>query len=146
MSVATHNRTLSKTEYINKIRELNVSVGRIVMNKPKKYRQNYGDAIIKSAIEALKFAQTANAIFVKHDMPKSDIALRRTMLIRAKGAVMNVSTISQIFLDLCMSADGENKTKIMKQDKYIGNITHDIIKMLSGVIKSDESYHNGQGL
>ena len=108
MSVATHNRTLSKTEYINKIRELNVSVGRIVMNKPKKYRQNYGDAIIKSAIEALKFAQTANSVYVKHDMPISDIALRRTMLIRAKGAVMNVSTISQIFLDLCMSAGGDN--------------------------------------
>ena len=78
------------------------------MNKPKKYRQNYGDAIIKSAIEALKFAQTANSVYVKHDMPRSDIALRRTMLIRAKGAVMNVSTISQIFLDLCMSAGGDN--------------------------------------
>ena len=75
MSVATYNRTQSKTEYINKIRELNVGIGRIVMNKPKKYRQNYGDAIIKSAIEALKFAQTANDVFVKKGMPASDKAL-----------------------------------------------------------------------
>lgn len=138
MSVATYNRSLSKTEYVNAIRELNVNIARIVMNKPKKYRQNYGDAIIKSALEALKFAQTANDVFVKNGMPVSDKALRRTMLIKAKGAIDNVGTASEIFLDLCKSQDGEDKAKILKQEQYIGGATFDIKRLLTAVIKSDE--------
>ena len=59
MSVPTWERNESKTEYLNMLYELNVNLGKIIMNKPKKYRENYGDHIIKTALESLKYAQTA---------------------------------------------------------------------------------------
>ena len=137
MAVPTWERNESKTEYLNRIYELNINIAKIVMNKPKKYRQNYGDAIVKSGLEALKYSQIANTVYVSASMPESDKSLRRNMLIKAKGTIMNISTASYIFLELCKNQDGEKQDKISKQEQYIGSTCYDIIQMLSGVIKSD---------
>ena len=85
MSVPTYRRNESKTEYLNMLYELNVNLGKIIMNKPKKYRENYGDHIIKTALESLKYAQTANSIFTDKNTSQTDIELRRNLLIKAKG-------------------------------------------------------------
>lgn len=43
MSVPAWERDKSKTDFIRLLMELNIRIGKIVGNKPKKYKQNYGD-------------------------------------------------------------------------------------------------------
>ena len=87
MSVPSWKRSISKTEYIRLLFELNIRIGEIVANSPKKYRANYGDFLVKSALEALKYAQIANSIFVSSSMTEADYNLRRGLLQQARGIV-----------------------------------------------------------
>lgn len=48
MSVPSWKRSASKSEYIRLLYDLNVRIGQIVANKPKKYRGSYGDMLIKA--------------------------------------------------------------------------------------------------
>lgn len=137
MSVPSHKRSQSRTEYIKLLFELNVRMGEIVMNKPKKYRENYGDELIKSCMQALRYAQIANGIFVAGKSKREDYLLRRRYLQQAKGTVESIATLAEVFLERAKRADREESKKIIKQEMYIGEICAEIQKKISGVMKSD---------
>lgn len=54
MSVPTWKRSKSKVEFLNLLMELNINIGKITANKPKKYKANYGDHLIKEGLRGLK--------------------------------------------------------------------------------------------
>lgn len=144
VSVPAWRRSVSNTEYLKLLFDLNIRIGEMVANSPKKYRANYGDMLIKSALEALKHAQTANGIYVSPAMPESDYRLRRGMLQRAKGAAENISTVGYIFLEQLRHHDHEEASKIYRREEYLGTTCGEISKKISAVMKSDRAMFNSK--
>ena len=70
MSVPKWRQTVSKTQYLNLLYELNIKMGHIVNNASKKYKTNYGDVLIKDCVNALQYAQLANSIFMTPQTPQ----------------------------------------------------------------------------
>lgn len=138
MSVPTWKRKQSSVEYLHKTYKLAIDIGGIVNNKPKKYKPNYGDALIKASLSALKHCQIANSIFVHPNMSEDDFILRRKHLIEARGNVDHIATVGYIFLELCRKCDGIDHEKITRQEMRIGDICTDCHNLISGVIKSDK--------
>lgn len=137
MSVPSWLRSTAKTQYINLLYQLNLKIARIVANGAKKYRKNYGDTLINSALKALQHAQIANSIYVSPKMAIEDYNLRRQHLQIARGTVENLATVSYIYLEL--SRNGADNTKIDKNEEYIGDTCANVHKMIGGVLKYDKS-------
>ncbi len=137
MSVPSWKRSISKTEYIRLLFDLNMRISEMVANSPKKYRGSYGDMLIKSALEALKYAQTANSIFVSPSMTEADYNLRRGLLQKARGTVENISTVGYIFLEQIRKHDGEESDKLYRREEYLGTTCGEISRKIAAVMKSD---------
>lgn len=141
MSVPAWRRSVSKTEYLKLLFDLNIRIGEMVANSPKKYRANYGDMLIKNALEALKYAQTANGIYVSPAMPETDYNLRRELLQKARGTAENISTVGYIFLEQIRKHDHEESRKIYGWEEYLGATCGEISKKVSAVMKSDHAIY-----
>ena len=141
MSVPTWERTLSKTQFLYELYQLNVRLGEIVYNKPAKYRVTYGDKIVTQGIEAMRYAQAANLIFMSNKTTEADYNLRRKYLLNALSLVDSLSTLADIFLSLNYRMDGCSKETLEKNQIEIGSRTktcHDLIK---GVLESDKKVY-----
>ena len=57
MSVPTWKRKLSEAEFVYQVYQLNIRLGEILENKPQKYKANYTDEIVKTALSALENVQ-----------------------------------------------------------------------------------------
>lgn len=141
MSVPAWRRSVSKTEYLKLLFDLNIRIGEMVANSPKKYRANYGDMLIKNALEALKYAQTANGIYVSPAMPETDYNLRRELLQKSKGAAENISTVGYIFMEQIRKHDHEESQKIYRREEYLGTVCGEISKKIGAVMKSDRAIY-----
>lgn len=139
MSVPTWRRDLSKADYMYQTYKLCIRIGEIVVNAPKKYRQNYGDHLINVSLEALEDAQIANSIFVSKNMSKTDYAIRRTALKKMMGKVHNISTSFKLYKDLIKKCDGENPVKLNEQEQEIGERCAYTISLIKGIIESDRN-------
>ena len=144
MSVPAFARQLSKTQYLYETYKLNIRLGQIVMSKPKKYRENYGDRIINNGLDALKFCQAANNIFMSEQTTDSNYQKRRSYLMNALALIDNISTVSDIFLSLNYNLDGAKKSQIERQEEYIGRTCREIHLLIRGVMDRDTKIHNGQ--
>lgn len=142
MSVPTWERDLSGIQYVYELYKLNVELGRIVMKKPKKYRANYGDRLITYGLDALKYAQMANAIYMNANTSEADYLTRRRHLQSALALSDSISTIADIFLTLNMEVDGIEYNKLEKEQLYVGSQTKLCHDLISGVIKSDRRVFN----
>ena len=156
MSVPTWLRSQSSAEYLWRLYKLNIRIAEICANKPKKYRANYGDALIKTGLQALQSAQMANDIYMSKTTPAELYMLRRKRLVTAKGLLANLSTTAYIFLELVKKSDqgaqcydpDERQTAQVKADKIgheeeeIGLACEEITRMISGVIKNDTVIYN----
>lgn len=155
MSVPSWLRSQSSVEYLWRLYKLNIRIGEICANKPKKYKTNYGDAVIKTALEALKNAQLANNIYMSKSTPEIMYLKRQQHLAAARGLMANLSTISYIFLEQvkksdqgasCYDPEVRKKStvraeKIGKEEEEIGLACETISRMISGVIKSDTAIY-----
>ena len=63
MAVPVWKRKLSSAQFIYEVYTLNIRLGEILENKPQKYKANYADDIIKTALEALEHLQIADSIY-----------------------------------------------------------------------------------
>lgn len=63
MTVRVTDRSESRAEYVNKLRELNEVIGLTVANGPRKYMPTYGDRLINTALDAYAEALEANSIY-----------------------------------------------------------------------------------
>ena len=140
MSVIKSDRKDSRAEYVEQTRKLVIEISRIVANKPKKYKENFGDHLIKTSLEALELVQTANTIYLRKETPQQDRDFRRTCLIKAKAKIQHVSTVNYIFLELCRNQDGIKGEKIAKGEAKIGKMCGEIVSLINGVIKSDKNW------
>lgn len=134
MSVPTWRRDESSTEYLYQMYLFTIRISEICANKPKKYKTSYTDKIINLTCDAFTHARTANDIYVKS---KADYEQRRMHLLEAKGIILSVCTLSDIFLELCKRSPDCKKTKIIKEQETIGSFCYSITNLISGVIKSD---------
>lgn len=144
MSVPAWARKRSRTQYLYETFKLNIRIGEIVMGKPTKYRQNYGDRVINSALDALKYCQAANAIYMSENTNAADYQRRRSYLMNAKALIDNVSTTADIFLSLCYNMDGAKRDQIDRQEEYIGSACRRIHVLIQGVIDSDAKIRKGE--
>lgn len=142
MSVPTWMRSESKTKFLWRLYRLNIRIGEIVANHPTKYRANYGDSLITTALDALTHAQVGNGVFMHAAISESDYQLRRKHLREAKGYVEAVATTAYIYLELTAKADGVKKEKILKQEEEIGLECAEISRMIKGVLDSDRRIYN----
>lgn len=143
MSVPAWARKLSRTQYLYEVFKFNMRIGQIVMSKPKKYRENYGDRIISASLDALKFCQAANNIYMDKNTSEADYLKRRSYLMNAAALIDNVASISDVFLSLNYNLDGAKLEQIDRQEEYIGRTCREIHLLIAGVIKSDKEIHEG---
>ena len=134
MSVPTWKREQAATEYLYQMYLFTIRISEICANKPKKYKTSYTDKIISLTCDAFTHARTANEIYVK---TKADYEQRRMHLLEAKGIILSVCTLSDIFLEICKKSPDCKKAKIIKEQETIGNFCYTITNLISGVIKSD---------
>lgn len=142
MSVRVEDRKESRTNFVYETYKLSLQIGKIVVNKPKKYRMNFGDNLIKTAQKAWKHTQIANSIYISKDTPLCDYELRRKYLLKARGEVKHISSALSQFLDLTLGeCDSESKPmnveKTLKTEAEISGKCSEIIKMINGVLKHD---------
>lgn len=138
MSVPTWKRKTSRSQFEFELFQLNVRVGEIVENKPKKYRDSYGDELRRMCLQALECASLANDIFLKADTPQDEKDERKRLLLKSRNIVKTVVLISQIYLELVRKCDGINNEKIYKEEADIGRRCDEIIALLNGTLKSDK--------
>ena len=142
MGVPSWERALSKTQFLYELHQLNVRLGQIVVSKPQKYRVTYGDKVLNMGLDAMRYAQAANLIFLNQNSSEEDYKLRRKYLQNALANVDGLSTIADIFLSLNYHMDGCSPETLEKNRMYIGTQTklcHDLIK---GVLESDKKIFN----
>jgi len=137
MSVPTWERTLSKTQYLYETYRLNVRIGQIVMNKPTKYRPTYGDKLINMGLDAMRYGQAANLIYMDKKTSENDYSLRRKYLQAMLANIDGLSTIADIFLALNYNTDGGSRETLEKNQQYIGSQTKFIHDLVKGVMDSD---------
>lgn len=151
MSVPVWKRKLSSAEYVYQTYQLNIRLGEILINKPQKYKANYADEIIQTALSALKHVQIADSIYLSKYSKESDYYMRRKNLQLAKGEVQHVATASFIYLEIVRHHDYasegvvkmvERYAKLYDQELEIGRMCESCHNLISGVIKSDTELFN----
>lgn len=139
MSVPTWQRSLSNAEFLYQIFELNILIGKIMENKPKKYKSSYSDFVIQTALEALKEARIANdEPFAREAITERAYLFRREHFQTAMSLIKTVSTVSHIFLEIVRESNQYESTKLYKQETQIGDKCGECIALLKGVINSDK--------
>lgn len=147
--VPTWKRTLSGSEFVYQTYQLNKELGRILANKPKKYKQNYTDEIIRTALSAMKHLVIADGIYMSKYSLEKDYLLRRKCLQAARGEVADVAIACYVFLEIVRAhdyaAEGEHREDIAKlydQEMKIGEMCETCYKLIGGVMKSDTEIYS----
>lgn len=117
MPVPTWLRSVSKTKFLWRLYRLNMRLGEIVDQYPKKYRPSYGDMLINNALKALAYAQMGNDIYMRANMPESEYTIRRRHLKEAKSYTELIATMAFIFLERASKADGVKLDKLRNQQE-----------------------------
>lgn len=142
MSVPTWLRDESETEYLWQLYKLNIRLGEIVTNHPKKYRPTYGDKLLNNALEALTYARIADQVRITDSISKNSYLFRKENLIKTKGLVKSIISITYIYLELTSKTDGVKSEKILKQEEEIGLKCNEIIEKIEETLKQDKSIYN----
>lgn len=149
MSVPTWKRKLSSAEYVYQLYQLNIRLGKVLENKPQKYKHNYTDEIIKTALQALKHVQTADSIYLTKYSTERDFRQRREHLLEARGQIQFIATACYVFLEIVRTRDyaSENEHKqdiarLYDQEMEIGDRCEHCYNLVSGVIKADSELYN----
>lgn len=119
MSVPVWKRKLSSAQFIYEVYTLNIRLGEILENKPQKYKANYADDIIKTALEALEHLQIADSIYLTKYSSVKDYEIRREHLLVARGQIEHVATASFIFLEIVKRHHHASEGKPKKRRKSV---------------------------
>ena len=155
MSVPSWKRKLSETEYVYRIYILNIRLGELLINKPQKYKLNYTDSIIKTALSALEHVKIADDIKLDKSVKISktifskDYCIKRENLLLAKGKIDDIATKCFIYLEIVRKHDYSSDCK--KQERYfaklydqemqIGEMCDECIDLLDAEIESDKKIY-----
>lgn len=150
MTVPVPKRRLSGVQYIETARKLNVEIGHVVANGPKKYLNTYGDRLITVGLEAYGATIQANSIYQSKGVnAEPDYLQRRGYLLEARAKVKAVAAIAKVYFDLLIEAKGLQKmgeetdvkiasrAKIYSRMDRIGALCDEEVRLINGVLKSD---------
>ncbi len=141
MSVRVSDRTESRAEYVNKVRELNEVIGLTVANGPRKYMPTYGDRLINTALDAYMEVLEANSIYPSKGIhAEPDYLRRRGHLIEARSKVIAVAGIADVYFSMLMRVDNagsKSYDKAFSRLERIGLLCADVKNLISGVLASD---------
>lgn len=142
MSVRVNDRRESKTNFVYETRNLAIMIGKLVANKPRKYRANFGDHLIKVSARAWELTQMANTIYMSKTTPKVEREVRERCLIEAKGKIRHISSYTTYFLEMTVGESDSDSKQMNMEKSYkkmaeIGKKCGEICKMIDGVIKHD---------
>ncbi len=142
MSVPVWKRKLSSAQFLYEVYKLNIRLGEILINKPQKYKPNYADDIIKTALSCLEHLQIADSIYLSKYSSVKDYEIRRENFLIARGQVEHLATACYIFLEIVKQHDhaseGKDSKKISDQELEIGEACEKAYKLISGVLTSDK--------
>lgn len=142
MSVPTYKRKVSSMQYVEELYQLNIDLGKRCNNGPKKYKENYYDYIIKTGLEALKYAQQAEELFIDNKTSFETFDCKVYYLRQCIGCVKNIATTCDIFFELAKDAGTITPEKCSKNEEMIGTQCNSIVKLTRGVIKADTERFN----
>ena len=140
VSVKLCDRSDSKTQFLEELRKLNVRIGQIVVNGPRKYAASHGDHLVRCALEAYKHAQIANKTnYQRGRNVEQAYRIRREHFNEARGLVEHIGSAAKVYFDLMENIDGggKDKKKASGRMEDVGMMCNKIIGMLSAVMKSD---------
>lgn len=137
MSVPSSRRKISNIKFLHELFKFNIRLGQMCENGPKKYRNNYADHIIKTALKALQLAQYANSIYLSKNTTEEEFNERELALKKAASLVDNIATTADIYLEFTRGC-GVSNDKVNKRQEEIGTTADEIISLLKGVEKSDK--------
>lgn len=141
MAVPTWRRSVSKVEFLYQTFKLNIRIGQMVANLPKKYSRSHGDYLIRTAHEALLHGQTANRIRIRDD---ASYFARRQHLQEMGGCVDNIATVAYIYLETARSHEGlpdKKRAKLYDWEEEIGETCLEINALIDGLLKSDQEVY-----
>lgn len=144
-SVPTWKRGKSSAEFIYSVYQLNVTIGEIMDNQPRKHKDSYGTEIIRSAIMALRFCQIGNTEFFNPSTATEAMyRFRHENWKKALGCIENVATMAEIYFEIVRKNGTVESEKVYKWEKRIGeacNRSHDLI---SALIESDNKVYQAR--
>ena len=151
MSVPSWKRTQAASEYVYRIYLLNIRLGEILINKPKKYKANYADAAIHTALSALENAQLADSISLPSSTSlQQDYVMRREALLLARGQLIHLATCTEIFLEIVRKHDYQAcgsptesarlAAKLYEQELEVGALCDQCCELITQTLKADRSY------
>lgn len=149
LSVPTWRRSLSRVEFLFQAYQLEIKVAQLVYKAPSKYRNTFGDMMIKDCTEAIKHGRCANDIYVTD---KTTLDQRLYELSQMKACIDNVGTNAYVWMELIRKHDGIDSKlseKYYDKENEIGEACDNIIALIDGVKKSDKRLfadrHNKEG-
>jgi len=152
VSVQTWKRMVSSAEYVFQVYLLNVRLGQILENKPHKYKTNYVDEIIKTALGALEDVLASDSIYLSKFSLEQDFLIRRRHLQDAKAKIRSVSTSSFVFLETVKKQScsiqeyaeefRNGNLKMSHQELEIGDMCETCERLISGVLRSDKELYD----
>ena len=135
MSISTWLQDLSKKQFLWEIYHLNIDLGHIIVNLPKKYKLNYGDKLIQLGMKILEEAITGNEIRATNEAEYQ----RRTLHLKeARAGLYAMAAEADIFLKICESSPEVEKTKLNKNRKKLGDRLNKCGNLIDAVIASDK--------
>lgn len=137
MSVPQWKRDLSKADYMYQTYQLNIRIGEIVANGPKKYARSYGNHLIETALKALEEAQIANSIFVSKATKPDDYEIRRKALKMQLAYIHHIGTVFYIYKEQIKKCDGQDPVKLKNENEEIGERCAFTASLIKGIQDSD---------
>ena len=141
MTVKVSDRSESRAEFVNKVRELNEVVGLTVANGPRKYMPTYGDRLINAALDAYMEVLAANSIYPSKGIhAEPDYIRRREHLMEARAKVVAVAGMADVYFGMLMKVDhagSKSYEKAFSRLERIGLLCSDAKALISGVISAD---------
>lgn len=116
----------------------------MIINGPKKYRENYGDHLITTCLNALQCAQMANSIFVSKNIRQCDYDIRRKAFREMIGYVHHISTTFYIYKELIKKCDGQDPVKLNDEEQEIGERCAYIVNLIKKLMESDRNKMKGK--
>lgn len=126
---------MASTEFLYQTFQLNIRLGEIVNNAPKKYRANYGDSLIQTAIEAYKELEFANSYFITKTSPEEHRTARKEHFKRARALIRHIATVFYIYAELMKKSDSISNAKVTRWEADIGKRCESINKIITSLLK-----------
>ena len=145
MSVPTWRRDESKTEFLYQIYQLNIRIGQMTANLPKKYHWSYGNDLVNMALKALYSAQRINREYMNSINYKESYILRTELCNDIITCMDHIGTVAFIYFEICKESPeikGEKKSRLDKWEEEIGTTTNKINGLIVGLKKSDKERYN----